>query len=329
MPCIVAVHTAGQQRTFLVRIVVRESVIALWDTVKWIVNCILRWFFRWPDETLTGGWLVSKLVGWARWAAWRLPTVIQIVGAIFVAWFLLHPHIVIKQHGLIPRIELDGAFCAIVGAILASVGYFVMVQMRRWVYIPRAEVFDRTLTKVLRSGRVAEALRTKSPKLGHFRAVGRTGGFSSPFPPRKVLSGEYSWRDLFGLRPQSMQLIFVLENKPERLRGTVYAEVSRPYNVQLLEQSFQYKSLAVTVERFPDGDTMAARRAEVGAALNPDWFKVDEVCRVVLEGCSDDVKFPPFLDPDTPIVVQERRVDQRQPPGTTCDSCGTGHEHEF
>lgn len=110
---------------------------------------------------------------------------------------------------------------------------------RRYTISPNA-VYNQAIALVLKDQHVRDFLG-EYPKTGDFRAYHASGGFKLPIM-RRIRSGSYELADLFGTKPQRLQMMFIL--RAQDREALVSCDV-RKMHTRLFSSSYQFKSLAV------------------------------------------------------------------------------------
>ena len=110
---------------------------------------------------------------------------------------------------------------------------------RRYTISPNA-VYNQAIALVMKDSHVKEFLG-EYPKTGDFRAYHASGGFKLPLL-RRIRSGSYELADLFGTKPQRLQMMFILRS-PGR-EALVSCDV-RKMHTRLFSSSYNFRSLAV------------------------------------------------------------------------------------
>lgn len=116
----------------------------------------------------------------------------------------------------------------------------IAAQFRRRYAISPNAVYNQAIALTMKDKYVKDFLG-EYPKTGDFRAYHASGGFKLPLL-RRIRSGSYELADLFGTKPQRLQMMFILRS-PGR-EALVSCDV-RKMHTRLFSSSYNFKSLAV------------------------------------------------------------------------------------
>ncbi|RHW67774.1 hypothetical protein DPX39_110057300 [Trypanosoma brucei equiperdum] len=140
--------------------------------------------------------------------------------------------------GTVARLGFTSGFlsCMVLNAVFIGIA-------RRFRISPNA-VYNQSIAIVMQNEKVVQHLGPH-PRTGDFKAYCQTGGFRLPLI-RRIRSGSYELSDLLGLKPQKLQMMFVLRNQANGGEGFVTCEVRRE-TTGFLSSANTFRSLAVTL----------------------------------------------------------------------------------
>ena len=116
----------------------------------------------------------------------------------------------------------------------------ILAQLKRRYTISPNAVYNQAIALTMKDNYVKEFLG-EYPKTGDFRAYHASGGFKLPLL-RRIRSGSYELADLFGTKPQRLQMMFILRSPGKE--ALVSCDV-RKMHTRLFSSSYNFRSLAV------------------------------------------------------------------------------------